>query len=74
MRCREFKLGNAIIQGRAFGVEHAAMQNYSKWGIAIRSALLRISALSKAWLWIKSYSCWNNIATVEKYLPEYFLS
>ena len=47
-RGREFRLRNAVIRIRAFGVAHAGTQNYPKWGIAIQSAVLRISALSRA--------------------------
>ena len=53
-----FRLGNAVIQSRAFRVGHAS---YPKWAIAIRSALLRISALSGARRGIKSCSGWTHI-------------
>ena len=59
IRGREFRLGNTVIWSRAFGVGHVGIQSYLKWVIAIRSALLQISALSGAWLRIKSYSGWN---------------
>ena len=42
IRVREFRLGNAVIRGRTFGVGHEAIQSYPKWGTAIRSALFRI--------------------------------
>ena len=33
---REFRLGNAVIwSSKAFGVGHAAVQSYTKWGIAM---------------------------------------
>ena len=44
---------------RLFGVGHEDIQSYPKRGIAIRSVLLRISALSGAQFRIKSYSDWN---------------
>ena len=55
-RVREFTLGNAVIRSRTLGVGHAAIQSFPKRGTAVRSALLRISALSRAWLLLKSYS------------------
>ena len=56
---REFRLENAVIQSSPFGVGHAAIQSYPKGGMAIRSALRRISTLSRVQLRIKSYSGWN---------------
>ena len=56
IRSREFRQGNSVIRSRKFGVEHAAIHSYPKWGRGIWSALLRISALSEARLCIKSYS------------------
>ena len=60
IRDREFRLGNVVIQGKAFGVGHAAIQSYPECDIAIRSSLFRISTLSGARLRIKSYSGWNS--------------
>ena len=36
------------------------LQSYPKWDIAMQSAVLQISALSEAWLQIKSSSGWSN--------------
>ena len=56
---REFRLGNAVIRSRAFGVIHAAIQSYPQWGIGIWSAQRGIPALSVTWLRIKFYSSLN---------------
>ena len=57
IRVIEFRLGNAVIRSRALGVGFATIQSYPKRGTTIRSAQLRTSALSEAWLRI--YSAWN---------------
>ena len=56
---REFRLGNAVIRSRAFGVIHAAIQSYPQWGIGIWSAQRGIPALSVTSLRIKFYSSLN---------------
>ena len=58
-RGRKSKLGNSVIRSRAFRIGHVAIQIPPKWSIAIQSALLLFLALSRARLWIKSYSGWN---------------
>ena len=56
---REFRLGNAVILSRAFGVGRAAIRSYPKWGIAIQNAPIQISALSRVRIQMKTYSGWN---------------
>ena len=48
-----------------FGVGHAAIHSYPRWGIGIRSALIQILALSGARLCIKSYSSWKTVVDKE---------
>ena len=75
---REFRLGNAVIRSRAFGVIHAAIQSYPQWGIGIWSAQRGIPALSVTSLRIKFYSSLNivncSIAYIYIYIYIYIQS